>query len=159
MSCFTRRRRSHDQLALKEAGRDVGMGGWDDAGYYEEEAAKDEFIQGTLEGISKDGVRGYFGSYGDAIDDRVLSSIDQAEQLLGSDFPQPAVILATTAIELIVRYFLIHPLIQAAFLSEEWADLLTERVATGRTADDRNLVCTENLNPDVVVMKSAKDRM
>ena len=45
-----------------------------------------------------------------------------------------------TAIELIVQFLLIHPLIQAAFLSDEWAYLLTERIASGRTAEDRKLL-------------------
>lgn len=116
------------------------MGGWDDVGYYEEEAAKEEFIQNALKGISEDGIRGYLGRNGDAIDERVQHCIKQAERLLGEGFPQPAIILATTAIELTVRYFLICPLIQAAFLSEEWAYLLTERIIAARTGEDRKLL-------------------
>jgi hypothetical protein len=116
------------------------MGGWDDYGYYEEEAARDHFIEQTLRGISEDGVRSYLGQYGDAVDERVRNCIDQAEILRNADFFQAAVVLATTAIELIVRFLLIHPLIQAAFLSDEWAYLLTQRIASGRTAEDRKLL-------------------
>ena len=50
------------------------------------------------------------------------------------------VVSATTAIEIIVRFLLIRPLIQAAFLSEEWAYLLTQRIASGRTTEDRKLL-------------------
>lgn len=116
------------------------MGGWDDRGYYEEEAARDAFIEETLKGISHDGVSGYLGTYGDAIDGRVQTSIDQAQQLLKAGFAQSSLVLATTAIEVIVRFLLIHPLVQAAFLSEDWAYLLTQRVASGRTAEDRQLL-------------------
>jgi hypothetical protein len=116
------------------------MGGWDDRGYYEQEAAYEAMIENAVKNISDQGVQSYLGSNGDAIDARVLGSIRQAKQLLKAHFPQPAIVVATTAIEIIVRYFLIRPLIQAAFLSEEWAYLLTERVASGRTAEDRKLL-------------------
>jgi hypothetical protein len=116
------------------------MGAWDDYAYYEEEAAKEAFIDDTLRGISEDGVRSYLGQYGDAVDERVLNCIRQAKELQDTGFFQPAVVSATTAIELIVRFLLIHPLIQAAFLSEEWAYLLTQRIASGRTAEDRKLL-------------------
>ena len=86
-------------------------------GYYEEEAARDAFIDETLKGISEDGVRSYLGTYGDAVDERVQGCIKQAGELREAGFFQPAVILAATATELIVRFLLIHPLIQAAFLS------------------------------------------
>lgn len=111
------------------------MGGWDDYDYAEE-----RFIEQTLRDISEDGVRSYLGEYGDAVDERVRNCIDQAEKLRDAGFFQPAVVLATTAIELIVRFLLIRPLIQAAFLSDEWAYLLTQRIASGRSAEDRNLL-------------------
>jgi len=116
------------------------MGAWDDYAYYEQEAAKELFIEDTLRGISEDAVRSYLGQNGDAVDERVCNCIRQAKELHDSGFFQPAVVSATTAIELIVRFLLIHPLIQAAFLSEEWAYLLTQRIASGRTAEDRKLL-------------------
>jgi hypothetical protein len=116
------------------------MGGWDDRAYYEEEAAKEAFIQETLRGISEDGIRGYLGPYGDAIDARVDDSITQAGKLKDAKFYQSSVVMAVTAIELIVRFLLLRPLVQAAFLSDEWAYLLTQRIASGRTAEDRKLL-------------------
>lgn len=112
----------------------------DDLSYYEEEMGRDALIEETLKGISRDGVSGYLGTYGDAIDGRILDSIDQAHRLLAAGFTQSSLILATTAIEIIVRFLLIHPLIQGAFLSEDWAYLLTQRVASARTVDDRKLL-------------------
>lgn len=116
------------------------MGGADDQLYYEEEAAREKFIEQTIKDISEDGVSSYLGSNGDAIDERVLACLKQADELLKATYFQPAVILAATAIELMVRFFLIRPLIQAAFLSEDWALLLTERVSSGRTTEDRRLL-------------------
>lgn len=116
------------------------MGGWDDRGYYEQEAAYDAMIYDAVENISDSGVQSYLGCNGDAIDARVLGSIKQARELINAGFHQPAVVVATTAIELIVRFFLIRPLIQAGFLSEEWASLLTEHIASGRTDKDRKLL-------------------
>ena len=113
------------------------MGGWDDYSYYQDEAAHDAFIQGTLRDISEDSVRSYLGQNGDAVDERVLDCIKQANELHRAGFLQAAVVSATIGIELIVRYLLIQPLIQAAFLSQEWAYLLTQRIASGRTAEDR----------------------
>jgi hypothetical protein len=55
-------------------------------------------------------------------------------------FPRQAIIASSTAIELIIRFMLIRPLIQAAFLTEDWAYLLTHRIATGRTDEDRELL-------------------
>lgn len=107
---------------------------------FEEEIARDEYIQETLKGISEDGVRGYLGVYGDAVEERIHSSLIQAEQLKGSGWCDSAVTMAVTAIELTIRFLLVRPLIQAAFLSEDWADLLTQRIASGRTIDDRKLL-------------------
>jgi hypothetical protein len=117
------------------------MSGWDDdRSYYEEEDAKEAFIQETLRGISEDGIAGYLGRYGDAIDARVNDSISQAGKLKDAKFYQSSVVMAVTAIELIVRFLLLRPLVQGAFLSDEWAYLLAQRIASGRTAEDRKLL-------------------
>jgi hypothetical protein len=108
--------------------------------YYEDEIERDEFIAKTLKNISQEGVRTYLGVNGDAVDFRVKDCIEQARSLNAYGFHRHAIVAATTAIELIIRYLLIRPLIQAAFLTEDWAYLLTQRIATGRTADDRKLL-------------------
>jgi len=74
------------------------------------------------------------------VDFRVLDSISTAEKLNASGYHRHAIVSAVTAIELIIRFMLIRPLIQAAFLSEEWADLLTHRIAAGRTDEDRKIL-------------------
>jgi len=116
------------------------MGGWDDLGYYEDEAAQAEFIQETLKNISKDGVRNYLGTYGDAVDARIEHCMKEARLLLSGGFFPSSVISTVTAIELTIRFLLLRPLMQAAFLSEEWANLLTQRIASGRSANDREIL-------------------
>jgi hypothetical protein len=39
-----------------------------------------------------------------------------------------------------VRFLLIRPLIQAAFLDEDWAYLLTQRITSGPSIHDRNIL-------------------
>jgi hypothetical protein len=116
------------------------MGGWDDIGYYEEEAAQAAFIEETLKNISEDGVRNYLGTYGDAIDRRIAKSMKDSRMLTTAAFYSPAVVSAVTAIELTIRFLLLRPLMQAAFLSEEWANLLTKRVTSGQSARDREIL-------------------
>src|ERR1035437_228745 len=116
------------------------MGGWDDAGYYEEEAARAEFIQETLKNISEDGVRNYLGTYGDAVDARIEHCMKEARMLLSGGFFQSSVVSSVTSIELTIRFLLLRPLMQAAFLSEEWANSLTQRIASGRSANDREIL-------------------
>lgn len=116
------------------------MGGWEDSAYYEEEAAQAEFIQETLKNISQDGVRNYLGTYGDAVDARIEHCMKEARMLLTGGFFQSSVVSAVTAIELTIRFLLLRPLMQAAFMSEEWANLLTQRIASGRSANDREIL-------------------
>jgi hypothetical protein len=49
-------------------------------------------------------------------------------------------IVAVTAIEMLVRYMLIRPLIQGAFLSDEWAYFITRQITSGRSAEDRKVL-------------------
>ena len=99
---------------------------------YSDEIAQEEFIRDNLKGISEDGVRGYLGTYGDAVDKRIASSLTQAEQLKDAGWLQASVAMSVTAIELTVRFLLIRPLIQAAFLSP-WI-FLTQACSRARTS-------------------------
>jgi hypothetical protein len=61
-------------------------------------------------------------------------------ELKDSGHQQASQVLAVTAIELIIRYLLIRPLLQGAFLSDEWASFITQRITSGRSAEDRKLL-------------------
>ena len=46
----------------------------------------------------------------------------------------------SAAVEITIRYLLLRPLVQGAFLSDEWAKILTSRVVNGRSKEDRGLL-------------------
>ena len=115
--------------------------------YTEEDARMDAYYDGlqrlfeeSLKSQAKDAVKSYLGRYGDAVDQRVLASIAEAKLLLEHGHFGPSLCAAVIAVELMIRFMLVRPLVQGAFLSDEWAGILTARIATGETARDRELV-------------------
>lgn len=112
----------------------------DDRYYYEQEAAMEAFLEESLRNISEENVRWYLGTYGDAIEERVKECLRQAKELHDQKYYGPSIILSTTANEIIIRYMLLRPLVQGAFLSDEWAEILSKRVATGRSSEDREIL-------------------
>ncbi len=115
---------------------------WDDDDYgdYAQDAAREEFVKETLKGISYESAKTYLGTYGDAIDARVKFCLTEAEAFLNSEHFGASLCHSATAIELMIRFLVLRPLIQGAFLSDEWAGILVGRVASGRTAEDRSLL-------------------
>ncbi len=112
----------------------------DDYNYYQQEAAMEEFLEEELRRISEEPVFYYLAVFGDAIEDRVKRCIDQAQALIGNGYPGAALTRAATGIEVTIRFFLARPLVQGAFLSDKWAELLSRKVLSGRTAEDRELL-------------------
>ena len=115
--------------------------------YTEEDARQDAYYEELqrlfredLKDQAKNAVKSYLGRYGDAVDRRILASLSESRTLLKAQHFGPALCTAAIAIELMIRFMLVRPLIQGAFLSDEWADILTTRIATGQTARDRELV-------------------
>jgi hypothetical protein len=108
--------------------------------YDEEDYSVEAYLEDALKSISEDNARAYLGVYGDAIEERVQECLKQAEELLAAGYNGPALVLAAISIELMIRFMLLRPLIESAFLSEEWAEILATRVATGRSAEDRELL-------------------
>jgi len=100
----------------------------------------DEFLQESLKSISQENAKSYLGKYGDAVDMRVRECLHEAEELLNLGYLGPALRLAATAVELMVRFLLLRPLVQGAFLSDEWAAILVRRVTSGRSSEDRKLL-------------------
>jgi hypothetical protein len=118
-----------------------------DAYYAEEEARRDAYYNGLeelfkegLKSQAKEAVKSYLGRYGDAVDQRVLACITEARVLLKHGHFGPSLCAAAIAVELMIRFMLVRPLVQGAFLSDEWAGILTDRIVTGQTAKDRELV-------------------
>lgn len=125
-------------------------------GYYAEEAAMEEFLENSINEIAKDNVRWYLGTYGDAVEERVRQCVKEAKKLFKLNFWGPSLTLSVTAIEILIRYMVLRPLVQGAFLSEEWAEILTKRIATGRSAEDRKLlpVILRQWEIDITIIKT-----
>jgi hypothetical protein len=126
--------------------------------YYEE--LERLFHQG-LKSQAKEAVKSYLGRYGDAVDQRVLASIAEAKVLLKHGHFGPSLCAAAIAVELMIRFMLVRPLVQGAFLSDEWAAILTDRIVTGGTAKDRELVpaVLRQWGLDVTKVRSSTSKM
>jgi hypothetical protein len=107
--------------------------------YFEEIGRREEIAQ-ALKQISEDGIRQYLGTYGDAIQARVNDVFTHATYASQQGYPRYAVVGAVTAIELITRYMLVRPLLQGAFLSDHWAQLLTRHITAGKTVQERDIL-------------------
>jgi len=85
---------------------------------YWEEIGRKEDIDNAIKNLSRQPIRDFLGTYGDAIDNRVDDVIAQARYARQGGYPRFAILGAVTAVELITRHMLIQPLLQGAFLSE-----------------------------------------
>lgn len=116
----------------------------DDYGEIDYLAAQSEYeadlIDNAIAELAVENIRMYLTTYGDAIDERVSSAKEEAEQLLKAGHNGPALTVAVTAIEIILRFFVLRPIVHGAFLSEEWAQILLDRVVSGKTFNDRELL-------------------
>lgn len=125
----------------------------DDADYlrYEAEAAMEEFLDDQLRRIEEERVFHYLATYGDAIEVRVRRCLDQAKALIDSGYAGAGLVRATTGIEVTIRFFLARPLVQGAFLSDDWAKLISQKILNGRTSEDRKLLpaILRNWNVDI----------
>ena len=92
------------------------------------EAYEAQLIDDALRTISTDAAVSYLGRHGDAIDTRVSACIAEARLLLVEGHPGSALALATTGLELMLRFMLVRPLVPGVFLSDEWADILSTRI-------------------------------
>jgi hypothetical protein len=104
--------------------------------YAEMEAVFDE----RLRRIAEASVFGYLAVHGDAIEERVKRCLAEAEALTRDGYHGAALTRAASGIEVIIRFFLTRPLVHGAFLSEDWAGVLAQKVLSARTAEDRELL-------------------
>ncbi|MEY9757157.1 hypothetical protein [Bradyrhizobium yuanmingense] len=107
---------------------------------YFEEIGRQEDIAAELKRLSEEPIRAYLGTYGDAIDERVTEVISAARYANQGGFPRFAILGAVTAIEIIIGHMLVRPLLQGAFLSNSWAQILTAHVLGGRAPLARKLL-------------------
>lgn len=86
-------------------------------------------------------VRSQLGTIGDAIEGRARQCLREAAELLDRGYWGPSLTVTVTAVELMIRFMLVQPIVGSAFLSEDWASILFGRVLR-RVADDRELLPT-----------------
>jgi hypothetical protein len=110
--------------------------------YYAQEAAADAVFEDYLHSITQGAVFYYLAAHGDAIEARVTRCLAEADALAHDGYHGAALTCAVSGIEVTIRFFLLHPLVQGAFLSADWAAVLSQKVLNGRTADDRRLLPT-----------------
>jgi len=104
------------------------------------EAYEKELVESALKEISYDGISYYLFRYGHAIQTRVKECLKSARDLHKGKYYGPSIVCSCTAVEVTIRYFILRPLMQGAFLSDEWAELLTKRIVSGKAANDRQML-------------------
>jgi len=112
----------------------------DDYDYPDYGEIEADIIEKGIRDVSEENVRAYLGSYGDAISLRIKGCLAEGRELLRDSHFGPAVTLAATGTEITLGFLVLRPLMQGAFLSEEWADILTRRVIAGRFTEDGKLI-------------------
>jgi hypothetical protein len=114
-----------------------------------EEYAYDEYlaelgyekeIENAIRQVPIDNVGWYLATYGDALENRIKGLVAEAKDLLSANHPGPSLVVSTTSLEILIRYFVLKPLVYGAFLSDYWADLLVNRVVSGDSKRDRQLL-------------------
>jgi hypothetical protein len=118
----------------------------DDPSDFEREDAMAAFLEEELRRIAEEPVFSFLAANGDAIEARVKRCLEQADSLVKAGYYGAALVRAAAGIEVTVRFFLARPLVQGAFLSDDWSELLAEKLFTGRTAEDRKLLPAILLN-------------
>lgn len=112
--------------------------------YAYEMAMADEYeekmIEDSLKQVSGENVRDYLATYGDSIESRVRRCLKEGKELFESNHYSSSLIMTSTATELIVRFFILMPLVHGVLLDYKWAQILTEKIISSRSADDRKLL-------------------
>lgn len=108
--------------------------------HYSDSDRFDDYIESEMHRQSVESVRSYLQSYGDAVADRVAKRLGESEKLRDTGFPGPSLVLAITSIEVVIRYLVLMPLLQGAFMSEYWSAALVDRLLPNRPGSDRRLL-------------------
>lgn len=104
-----------------------------------EEAELAMFEEGLL-GRQSEQIAGFLGTYGDAVQERIDECLSDAKVHISQTQNKAALISCVTVVELIIRHFILLPIVQGAFLSEDWADILVDRILRRNSSGDRDLL-------------------
>lgn len=104
------------------------------------DAAAEKWFDEQLQHQIRQPVFAYLAKHGDAVQERIEKVTIEATQLRTFGFPGAALVRTAAGIEIAIRFLLVRPLLLGAFMSDEWAGMLTKRVLGGRTVEDRELL-------------------
>jgi hypothetical protein len=131
--------------------------GWEE---YAQEQYEQALIENAIKNISAETVKAYLGKYGDAIEERVIFCIKESKKLFTNRHFGASLTLSATAIELIIGFFLLRPLVQGAFLSDEWANILAKRIIGSRYSEYKKLLpaILENWSIEIIKEKISNQK-
>jgi hypothetical protein len=109
-------------------------------GEYLSDLAQQEEIERAINRVPIDNTSWYLGTYGDELERRIKLSYSEAKELLEKGYYGSSLVLSVTGIEILIRDFVLKPLVYGAFLDEVWAELLLGRVVSGRSGIDREIL-------------------
>ena len=112
----------------------------DDYEEYRMEEFLADYFDSELKRLAEEPVFYFLARNGDAIEARVLQCLHEGRAMLQAGFPAASLTRIATGIEIVVRFFLARPLLQGAFLSDEWSALLSKQIFNDRTTKDRELL-------------------
>ncbi len=105
-----------------------------------EEAAESEFWEKLPQDLHEQAVKDYLGSNGDAIDGRVQKLIGLADTLYKSGHHGPSIVASVIALEVMIHYFGVRPIVVGAILSNLIATEVSKRIVGSRTLDQRQML-------------------
>jgi hypothetical protein len=105
-----------------------------------EEAAESEFWEKLPQDLHEQAVRDYLGSNGDAIDGRVQKLIGMADTLYKSGHHGPSIVASVIALEVMIHYFCVRPIVEGAILSDLVAAEVSKRIVGSRSLDQRQML-------------------
>lgn len=105
-----------------------------------EEAAESEFWENLPQDLHEQAVTDYLGQNGDAIDGRVLKLIALADVLSKSNYSGPSIVASVIALEVMIHYFCVRPIVVGAILSDLIAAEVSKRIVGSRTSDQRQIL-------------------
>jgi hypothetical protein len=105
-----------------------------------EEAAEDEFWEKVPQDLHEGAVTAYLGSRGDAIDARTMKLTLLAETLFRNGHHGPSIVASVVALEVMIQYFCVRPIVEGAILSDLVGLEVSKRIVGSRTSDQRQML-------------------
>lgn len=118
----------------------LNVSAYDDYYSSRNEEAEAEFWDNLPTQLHEESVWSYLGVYGDAITARVKRLTDTALALHAGGFYGPSITVSAIAIEVMIAYFCVRPMVEGAFVSETWAECLAGWVVGTRPKDQRKIL-------------------